>query len=78
MSERDCLEMEPDGRGPDGISEEARELITTMRSRLGGIESAVWNLDAAIDALMRPLIAISIITGILTAIAGVLVWGVLR
>ena len=74
MSERDCLEMEH----ADGLSGEARELITTMRSRLGGIESAVWNLDAAIDALMRPLIAISIITGILTALAGIMVWGVLR
>lgn len=78
MSERDCLEMEPDERRLDGIPGEVQELITTMRGRLGGIESAVWNLDAAIDALVGPLLAISIITGILTAIAGVLVWGVLR
>lgn len=78
MSARDCLEMEPGERRPDGIPGEVHELIMTLRGRLGGIESAVWNLDAAINALAGPLHAIAFILCILTAIAGVLVWGVLR
>ena len=54
------------------------ELIKTLRSRLGGIESAVWNLDTAIDSLIGPLTAIIAILVVLMGLAGVLVWGMLR
>ncbi len=63
MSERDCLEME-ESHTPMGP-------LTTIAT------SVHW-VERAIDRLFLPICTIAIFLGIMTAIAGVLVWGVMR
>lgn len=65
MSERDCLEMEEEWRH------------YTPRGPLTIATSVHW-VERAIDRLFLPICTIAIFLGILTALAGIMVWGILR